>query len=359
MNRLQTTFRATTAGVLAALVVGAIVPGVVAAATRPVKFDVVMGYSCISGRASDGATVELVWRQTDGTRKARASVPASASGGYWSYCSNDGDVVAIGDSFFAHDGASSHAFVVPELTLVINRVDDVFKGVAPAGDYVRLICGYTNGFEPCQRTWSLRVNPEGRWKFRPQWPVAGWQGMSVRWRSDDGDAVTVNARGPYVDVTIGSATVRGAARANGPVTVVLRRAGSFDVAGTAVTTAGAYVGEFRTKFRDSNGNPVKVRVGDWITSDISPDVDFTVPNVVASADASTDLVTGQCPDYSMFVEAVVMRSGYEDGDWDWPEEGGSFELDLSWPDLQAGESVRAHCYRADPGDWVGRLIVAQ
>jgi hypothetical protein len=161
-----------------------------------------------------------------------------------------------------------------------------------------------------------------------------------------------------VDTTIGSAVVRGATRANAIATVVLRRAGSNDVVGTAVTRADPD-GDFVAKFRNSQGNKVKVRAGDRITSDVAPDEDWIVPNVVAHADADSDLVTGNCPEGTMFVRAIVMRDGYEDGDFSWPEEDYSFELDLSYPDLQAGEPVRVGCYMLPLGDWSGRAIVAQ
>ena len=358
MRRIRIRSRSATVAVLAALLVVGLVPGAVAAATRPVTYDVYIGDSCVSGHASDESTVELVWRAANGTRKARASLEASGFGGYWLYCSNDGDIVTIGDSFFAHDGNSSHSLVVPRLTLVIDRVDDVFKGRGPAGEYVKLICGYTNGFEPCTASWRIRTNANGKWSYKPGWRVDGWQWMYLLWKSQDGDKVNVSTQGPYLDVTIGSPIVRGASRANGPVTVVLRRAGSGEVAGTAVTTAGPMGGKFVAKFRNNNGNLVKVRVGDHITSDVAPDADWDVPDIVAHADQSSDLVTGTCPADSFFVEARVMRHGYAEGDYTWPEEDGSFELDLSQEDIRPHELVRVKCYIVGPGDWVGRRVEA-
>ncbi|MEO6351049.1 MAG: hypothetical protein ABIP53_10400, partial [Candidatus Limnocylindrales bacterium] len=264
--------------------------------------------------------------------------------------------MAVGDRISANDGTSDRLFVVPELTLVINRVDDVFKGRGPANGYVKLFCGYTNGFEPCQQKWKIRVNAGGKWAYRPGWDVVGWQQMSVRWTSVNGDQVWANARGPFVDVTIGSAVVRGATRANAPATVALRRAGSNDVRATAVTNGNPLWGEFKTKFRDVNGNPVKVRADDRITSDVAPDEDWIVPNIVANADSESDSVAGVCPAESFFARAEVVRNDYPDGDYTWPEEDGSFEIDLSWLDIQPREPVRVSCYLVGPGDWAGRAI---
>jgi hypothetical protein len=183
--------------------------------------------------------------------------------------------------------------------------------------------------------------------------------MSLRWKNDLGDFVWVGAVGPYVDVTIGSPIVRGATRANATATVVLRRAGSNNVAGTAVATGDAAEGKFQATFRNANGNKVKVRVGDRITSDVSPDEDWIVPNVMANANAATDEVTGTCPADSFFAEALVMRNGFPDGSHTWPEEDGSFTLDLSSVNVQSTETVRVRCYEYHPGDWVGRAVVAQ
>lgn len=349
MNRIWTTLRAGTGATLAALMVTALLPGVAAAATRPVTFSLYVGADCVSGRASDGATVQLIWKSGDGTRKANVAIHASSSG-YWYYCSYDGDTVAIGDRVRANDGTSGRFLVVPQLTLVIDRVDNVFKGRGPAGDYVRLFCGYTNGFEPCIQSWKLKVSSHGRWAYKPPWDVVGWQSMSVRWKSGEADEVWVGASGPYVDVTIGSAIVRGSTRANATATVVLRRAGSSDVAGTAVTTSDER-GDFTAKFRNANGNLVNVHVGDRITSDVSPDEDWTVPNVIGDADADADRVTGTCPAESFFVEAIAGS----DSAYTWPEDDGSFQLEVA---STVGQKVRVHCYLDDPGDWVGRLITA-
>ena len=359
MHRIRIVARASTAAVLVAVMAAALFPAYAAAATRPIMLDVMMGEECIYGTASDGATLQLLWKSATGSRKAKTSVQASATDGWWRACSPAGDVVAIGDRITANDGTSSHVLVVPELTLVINRVDDRFKGRGPAGDYVRLICGYTNGFEPCQATWKLKVNSQGQWGLRPGWDLVGWQSMNLLWRSAGGDRVNIYMQGPYLDLTIGSAVVRGASRANAPVTVVLRRAGSNDVAATAVTKASSLGGAFQTKFRNQNGKAVKVRAGDRVTSDVAPDEDWIVPNVTASADAASDIVTGTCPADSMFVHVTVVRNGYEDGRSGWPEEDNTFNKDLTEQDIQAGEAVRASCFTLPLGDWVGRAIVAE
>ena len=355
MNWLHNKSRTLAVAMVVAALGIASLPGFALAGSAPITFDLQIGFRCIQGQTTPGSNVQLVWKDSAGNRKSRVSVTAS-SGGTWTHCNAHGNVLEIGDSIRINDGTNSRTFVVPELTITINRVTDGIKGRAPANQYVRLFCGYTNGFEPCGDTWRILVSSEGKWSFRNGWDFVGWQSMAMRWRSPENDLVWAGGiHGPYVDATIGSAIVRGATRADGMATVVLHRAGS--VVGTAVTRADPN-GDFITKFRNNQGNTVKVRVGDRITSDVAADEDWIVPNVTAHANAGSDLVTGTCPENSMFVRATVIRNGYPDGDFDWPEEDGSFELDLSYPNIQAGESVRVSCYMLPLGDWAGRAIVA-
>ena len=287
MRQIRISSRPVVASALVALLVSALVPAVAGAHTPsvPIKFSVSIGDGCIYGTASDGASVTLSLKSAQGRLKERATVEAASESGYFEYCSSDGDVVEIGDRIRANDGTSARLLVVPDLSLVINRVDDSFKGRAPAGDYVRLICHY--GWEPCGLSWRIKVNSQGMWGYKPQgFGVTGWQRMSLNWKSDAGDLVAISARGPHVDVTIGSAVVRGSTRANAIATVVLRRAGSNNVAATAVTRAGPD-GLFQAKFRNQSGKLVKVRVGDRITSDVSSDVNLIVPNVTLNVDAES------------------------------------------------------------------------
>ena len=64
-------------------------------------------------------------------------------------------------------------------------------------------------------------------------------------------------------------------------------------------------------------------------------------------------------DDRVIVDGLVVcpRNGFADGDFDWPEEDYSFELNLGFLDVQPGETVRVSCYVAGPGDWTGRQVV--
>jgi hypothetical protein len=359
MQRIQISYRPVMASALVGLLVAAVLPAYAAAhtPTHPIAFYVSIGGECISGTATDGASVTLTLKSAQGRVKERATVESASGTGSFEHCWSDGDVVEIGDRIRAYDGTSGHLLVVPTLSLVINRVDDYFKGRAPAGDYVRLTSHY--GWEFPGTSWRIRANSEGMWGYRPQgFEVTGQQQMSLTWKSDANDVVGISAYGPHVDVTIGSAVVRGSTRANRVATVVLRRAGSNHVAATAVTRAGPD-GLFQTKFRNQSGLPVKARVGDRITSDVSPDEDWIVPNVTLNVDAESGEATGTCTESTSIITVRVIRNGYSDGSTTFPQDDlGSFETGMG-VELVPGEAVTVTCFWEGDGDLVGRQVIVQ
>ena len=128
---------------------------------------------------------------------------------------------------------------------------------------------------------------------------------------------------------------------------------------TAVTRAGPD-GLFQTKFRNQNGKQVKVRVGDRITSDVSPDVDLIVPNVTLNVDAASGEATGTCTEDTSIITVRVIRNGESDGNTTFPEDDlGSFETNLGDLDLVPGETVTVTCFWEGDGDLVGRQVIVQ
>jgi hypothetical protein len=337
---------------VAALALVGLLPGSVAAASHPITFSVKVGEKCVSGTASDGALVHFVWNDADGTRKARTDLVASSSGD-WTFCSTKGWVLTeIGDRMTARDGTSTHEFVVPELTLYQNRVKDLFKGTGPAGHYIRLICGLSDGFESCQEVWQVKVNSEGKWSLKPGWDVPGGGTMFVTWKDDDGDRTWVANVGPYVALTIGQAGIEGSARVGSPATVVLKDGNTLDVRGTAHATGGVYQGLFSSRFRNDAGKKVKVHVGDRVTSDVAADLDWIVTDIEAHPRVSRQHVTGQCGGDSGLFRVVNYRGGVAVGyDYSWTDEDGSF--DMKWHDdaFQSGDSMLVWC-PVGTGDWI-------
>ena len=357
MTRMHNAARAMIAAATAALLVGALLPAVAAAATKPTKFDVVIGDECVSGVGIDDATLKLVWRDSAGGLKAKVTMSISPSG-TWEYCSAS-EVIQAGDRVKATVGSITHLLIIPELTLFQNRVTDIYKGRGPAGQMVRLICGLSNGFEPCVQTWRIRVNAEGKWSYKPGWDVLGRDNMYLRWRSEAGDKVNVISIAPYVTATIGKAGFIWATRPGASATVVIRDPSTLDVRGTATTVGSPLDGSFIGQFRNQLGQKVKVRAGDILSSDIAADLDYVIGDIHATADTGTQHVTGQCPEEMQFY-VIAYHNGHEIGfeRW-WTDEGGTFDADFSGEPtaMVPGDRVRVGC-QLETGDWIQKWFAA-
>jgi hypothetical protein len=341
--------------VMAALAVGGIAPAAVSAAS-PVAFDVLMGDQCVDGFSAEIETQHFVWKDEGGATKADAMVTPVDSGN-WQYCSSSAaTIVEPGDDLSITYQDSVHELTIPELTLFQNRVSDRYKGRGPAGQYVKLICGITNGFEPCDRTWRVRANSSGQWGVNPHWDVRGDQWMYLMWRSDSNDHVQVENLSPYVDVTIGRALVTGSTRAGTSATVVDRNSSTFDIRGTMVAQSRLLDGTFSGKLRNGSNKPINVHAGDLITSDIASDASWTVGDIQAIANASTNRVRGLCAEEARF-EVGVFREGVFVDSQRWYTDGdGSFKSDPL--DLQAGDQVVVGCQVQATGDWIHKWFTA-
>lgn len=343
--------RAGAVSVLGALLIAALAAGNVSAATRPITFDLYLGYGFMYGIASDSATVTLRWKDSTGHLKARAEVTSSESG-HWSFDAPAATFVEVGDRLTASDGNSTHTLVVPELTAVVNRVKNVIKGTAPAGR-VFLDCLYPGHPVPdivC-RTKRLAVNDEGRWRYWPGYNLQGGDGAELRWKSPEGDDITFWAQAPYVVVTLGRAGVSGVGRQNSTATVLLKEASTHERLASWSSPIGVHQ-SFTGTLRDSAGERVFVTPGQYVVSTIASDAAFIVPEIQATADVDTDTVSGRCWDTGRSAHGVyilVYRSGAQRGfAVTGTEEDGSFSHDMtdSFPNssvVKHGDDVLIAC----------------
>jgi hypothetical protein len=345
-----------------------------AATTYPITFDYVpIGRAFITGTATPNATVSLVWKDANGAVKLQQTFSVNEYGD-WDYFEPDSSspVVAIGDRLRASDGSSTHTLVIPELTMNINRVNGVMKGRGPAGEYVKLQCGGSpfKTFEPCIWQKKLRVGEDGRWVYRnfSNDGLIGGSTMYVRWRSDAGDKVLVEATSPFVAITLGSSRFSGAGHAYDQVQITIADATTLDVKATGTALAHAAGGAFSGRFLDDQGERVAISAGDRMTANIASDADWIVPEVEGHANPSTDTVSGRCFDAGTalpFARVLLFRAGHERGDA-WPNVAadGSFAFDFTdggfYVDpavIKSGDRLVIMCMQAG-GDWVQRVIFA-
>lgn len=254
-----------------------------------------LGDSCVAGRAPASVPLHLVWRNAAGAAKANVYL-ATSDQGTWGYCSSDGATLAAGDLLKATVGSYTRKFVVPLVTIVVDRVRDNFRGRAPAESAVTLWYVYTGCCPDFVEHEDLTADSDGKWLFSNYgYPVNRYE-AHVEWRSALGDSMSAFDIAPSVTVTIGRSVVFGSSHiASDQVKVVLRDGVTDAWKAVARTSAVDEYGSFRAVFVDPAGNPVNVSPGDRVVGvSLASDMHFIVGDVQASADVATDVVTGRC-----------------------------------------------------------------
>ena len=83
-----------------------------------------------------------MWRDSAGATKAAGTIE---SRGFWIFCSGEDETfIRIGDKIHVFDSSYTRTYVVPDLTIISDRVSDTFHGTGPAGRTIRI--SYFDGF---------------------------------------------------------------------------------------------------------------------------------------------------------------------------------------------------------------------
>src|SRR4051812_33512013 len=83
-------------------------PGAVSAAQPPITFELEMFGSCVNGTAADGATINVVWRDSSGTLKASGEAVHPYDNGYFTLCASDSSTALTpGDKLKVTDGTNT------------------------------------------------------------------------------------------------------------------------------------------------------------------------------------------------------------------------------------------------------------
>jgi hypothetical protein len=168
---------------------------------------------------------------------------------------------------------------------------------------------------------------------------------------------------PFINVTLGRSQFDGATRSNSVRLIELEGRAS-----TAVT-GDPFDGTFADRFRNNSDQPVNVAPGDVLKAGIAPDSTWVVPQIDATVNATSNVVSGRCYDTGAsrnVVQVLLHRSGEERG-WAMPnaEPDGSFSFDFVtdgdpfWTnvDVKTGDRITVRCMQAE-GDWVQRVLFA-
>jgi len=326
-----------------------------------------IGSSCVYGTAPANAQLHLVWRNAGGLAKANTYISSSAYGS-WQYCSTDGATLASGDLLKATVGSYTRKFVVPLLTIRVDRVADEFRGRAPAGSAVTLWYVYTGCCPDYVQHEDLVADAEGKWLFTNyDYPVNRYEGR-IEWRNSQGDVVSAFDTAPSVRVVIGRSTLLGTTHLDGkPVKVVLRDGVTDAWKAVAKTSTVDEYGYFSAVFRNSAGQPVNVTPGDRVVGvSLASDMHFVVGDIEASADVATDTVSGQCgnrPGEEMSIYRSGNQIGYTafletdaEGNFSvWFGDEGSIGYDPA--NIRHGDKIEVVCSTVHGDEIVKRFVI--
>jgi hypothetical protein len=326
---------------LSALATAMIAPAAVGAAEPPITFSVTIGGDLIIVQNTANSPTNVRLRDEDGNTKAEGVLEDTDP----FFELPDGVTVAIGDRIRASDGAFARTLIVPELSISVDRVADLFEGTGPAQRTIKV--GYFFRFGDVFEQHGVRVRPDGTWSFAPDFDVAGGLGVAVDWKTPKGDFVHIDGSAPSVAVMFGSPRFTGnsgSPSADVEVFIENSRDGGWSGQSDAF-------GNFNGRFRDSNGAAVEVEAGHRVRApSVAADLDWIVPALQIDADAATDLVSGRCAGTLAVVE--LYRTGHRRG-FALAQGGqnGEFEFDFSSDEglffdpanVKRGDSLRLEC----------------
>ncbi len=341
------------------MTIALIAPVVVSAAQPPIRLSISYGSECLYGTSASSTTVDIRWRDSAGALKAQGS---TESNGFWGFCSgDDGVVIEIGDKLRLSDGSFARNYVVPDLSIEVDRVSNIFRGTGPAGRTIKI--GYVQGLlGDYEETHGVRVGQDGLWSYDPDFDIPGGQFASLYWKSPNGDDLTTDGQAPEIQVTIGESTARGWADQGTTVRLVLRDG----VSGARKAIANDVVAEngaIEAVFRNEAGQRVAVAAGDRVRGRaLADDLDWIVSAIDGSADVAQDMAWGTCHDRAKLSGTVMVeihrtgkRRGYAFTGLD---SNGHFQVDFddraspgfNPANIKHGDRMVVRCRHAT-GDW--------
>ncbi len=195
-------------------------PAAATAATPAITFDIQLFDPCMRGSGAADATISVVWRDSNGALKANGTATHPFGGGVWEFCS-PGNAMTPGDKLKVDDGSYTRAYTVPNMTLHIDRVANVYEGNGPAGRTLRL-CIQTGDFGRCH---SVRVGQDGQWSYDPHDDLIHYRvgyGASLSWTSPNDDTLFIDSiNAPFLAVTLGTSKFSGETDPLGNVSVTV------------------------------------------------------------------------------------------------------------------------------------------
>jgi hypothetical protein len=346
----------------------------VAAAGNSTTVFVTIGDCDIRGSGGPNrGTVKIEWRASDGT--LRGLFTTGSSLGYWGgtgpYCFESGFGIEPGDTIKTTVKGAVRTFVVPQLTVRVNRDTDVVTGTTKPGSKLNVtLDGRGPGTQETYKTRNLHARSDGTYlaDFRKgdKADIRGFDRIDVAWTNDRGDHVDNWNIAPGVHVNIGRSWIEAAGQAGQDATLKLFAGPG----GSLIAKTGGIVYARYNAFLwlDASGEEVPAAEGNRVATDLAADASFVLPTMETTIDRKTDVVhlaTGLGPGIGVFMQPAKVTSSdcYSWANLDTDADGSvtvDFTSDaVTYPcDLGRGDRMSI-TIRLRSGDEVTKVVVVE
>jgi hypothetical protein len=348
---------------LVALAIGGLLPIVSAApasAALGIKLTAYYGDCNFFGtNAGSGKTIKIIWKASNATLKSTQTVKSKLNGTWTSKC-DDAERVEVGDTIKTTIGTASRTFTVPKVTAFVDRVTDTVSGIGPANATINVeVDTYGGGFSIVDHqtiAGSTAGNGSYTTNFSGTIDILGWDAIFAWWNDSRGDQYVRYAPAPAMRVWLGRPYVSVVGNPNSQIQVDLADSSATPRA----TTTGRldFWGFFGSEFLDADGGSVKPAIGDLVHGDFASDADWSIPDIHATANVSTNVVAGHCLAGLGFLVRVNAPDGSKTASRTGTANGsGNFTANFGTSpslDIKSGYKVYLYCARST-GDIIARL----
>jgi hypothetical protein len=348
--------------VLVAILWISLMPAVVSAGGSGVTFRLRMGDFCIDGSTQAGSPFRVLWKGANGSIKWDETSP-SVNEGDWQVCTF-GPRLAPGDLLKVTVGNYIRSFTVPNLTMAIDRVNNVVTGTGRPGTALHLDQPYVA---------DVAVDQDGNWSYEPGNDFTGNNVFWAHWDSARGDRIEMVQYAPQLVLMLGKPKFQIAGTPYSEATITLTRETANGQRVAAMDLDFGGLGGAREDFIDQDGRRMRVQPGDHVSAPaIAADADWIVPNIEARGRSLSNIVTGRCFDAGtsagLYMLFVLDGNNSKGGVWGSVNADGSFSVDFDDPgsspnvshytqaaDVASGDMLHVWCEQTT-GDFVRAKI---
>jgi hypothetical protein len=249
-------------------------------------------------------TIKIVWRDRDGDAKSIQTVKSN-SAGLWSIKCEYDEFVETRDTVKATIGTTSRTFVVPQLTLHIDRSNDTVGGIAPPSSTVHLKAGYYKGdFKIDAGDTEVATSAsgvDGTYSHALVGDIQGWDDVYASYTDAHGDVYHRYEAAEGIQAWIGRRSVWLTGNPGSLVSAEVTDNDSLAVIGS-VSGSFDYWGDLLTQFLDADGGAVHVGGQDIFTAHFPhADYEIVMPDLHTSVNIISKQVDSFCRPYAGYV----------------------------------------------------------